>query len=108
MVKGKGCANIRYSEGGERPEMYGMGGVGGLVCDGGGGGLVCQPASRIATVASRRPKTKTHLHAEQLRNHRRGTCVCMRDITAMLPNQTCIEKFPGDLIIFHLDGFFSA
>ena len=70
-------------------------GMGGLGMEG-GGGLVCQPASRIATVASRRPKTKTHLHAEQLRNHRRGTCVCMRDITAILPNQICIEKFPGD------------
>ena len=57
-------------------------GMGGLGMEG-GGGLVCQPASRIATVASRRPKTKTHLHAEQLRNHRRGTCVSMRDITAI-------------------------
>ena len=70
-------------------------GMGGLGMEG-GEGLVCQPASRIATVASRRPKTKTHLHAEQLRNHRRGTCVCMQDITAILPNQICIEKFPGD------------
>ena len=91
MVKGKGCANIRYSEGGERAEMYGMGGVGGLGMEG-GEGLVCQPASRIATVASRRPKTKTHLHAEQLRNHRRGTCVCMRDITAMLQKKLALKS----------------
>ena len=69
-------------------------GMGGLGMEG-DGGLVCQPASRIATVASRRPKTKTHLHAEQLRNHRRGTCVCIQDITAILPQQICIGKFPG-------------
>ena len=40
----KGCANIRYSEGGDRDEMNGA-----------------QASSRIATVASQRPK---HIHMQ--------------------------------------------
>ena len=47
MVKGKGCANIRYSERGERAEMYGMGGVGGLVCDEGGWGVLVWKGVRV-------------------------------------------------------------